>query len=101
MDNIERELGAVEKMDRPHYFEDLGFGHDHLLRCKDCQTLVTYQTITKIGMCPGDETHACGNRRFALIQNLNQKEWDDIVSGKIDFEYRDLFLAEFSATSHE
>lgn len=78
------------KMDRPAYYEDLGRGHDNLLRCKDCQKLVPYRVITKLGMCDG-----CGNRKFVEIKILNEREMADIQSGKIDFEDRDRFIAEF------
>ena len=76
-------------MKRPRYYEDLGQAHDDLMRCKDCQALVTYAVITKLGMC------TCGNKRFSEITMLSQEEMDDIKSGKIDFPHRDKFLAEF------
>lgn len=79
------------KMERPAYYEDLGRGHDNILRCKDCQKLVTYEVITKIGMCDG-----CGNRKFTEIKLLNEKEMEEIKSGAIDFPDRDRFLAEFA-----
>ncbi len=82
------------KMDRPRYYEDLGQAHDDLLRCKDCQKLVTMKAIAKLGMCDG-----CGNKRFTEITLLQQEEMDKIVSGEIDFPHRDLFLAEFSGVA--
>ena len=77
---------------RERYYVDEGRGHDDLLRCKDCQKLVTYQVITQIGCCD-----KCGNRRFTEITLLNDEEMAAIQSGAIDFPYRELFLAEFSA----
>ncbi len=94
MDITNEELNM--KMDRPAYYEDLGRAHDCLLRCKDCHQLVTYEVITKLGMCPGSDDNACGNRRFTEIKLLNEREMEDIKSGKIDFPNRDLFLAEFA-----
>ncbi len=78
------------KMDRPRYYEDLGQAHDDLMRCKDCQALVTFQVITKLGMC-----NQCGNKRFTEITLLTEKEMEDIASGAIDFPHRDKFIAEF------
>src|SRR5690349_891459 len=72
------------------YYEDLGRAHDDILRCKDCQKIVTFAVITKIGMCDG-----CGNKRFTEITLLQEQEMADIVSGKIDFPDRDKFLLEF------
>ena len=79
---------------RERYYVDEGRAHDELLRCKDCQSLVTYATITKLGCCG-----KCGNKRFVEITLLNDKEMADIQSGAIDFPYRDQFLAEFSAVA--
>lgn len=89
----EKQLDHVSDtfMKRPRYYEDLGQAHDNLMRCKDCQALVTYAVITKLGSCD-----KCGNKRFSEITLLTQEEMDDIRSGKIDFEYRDKFLAEFN-----
>lgn len=88
MDITNEELNV--KMERPVYYEDLGRAHDCLLRCKDCQKLVTFDVIKKLGMCD-----KCGNRRFTQINIMSQEEWDDIKSGKINFEDRELFMAEF------
>jgi hypothetical protein len=76
---------------KPTYYEDLGRGHDCILRCKDCQHLVTYPTITKLGMC-----HNCGNKRFSQVIILKQEEMDAIRNGQIQFEDSDKFLAEFT-----
>lgn len=74
------------------YYEELGRAHDYIMRCKDCQKLVTFQVITNIGCCDG-----CGNKRFSEVTLLQEQEMADIQSGKIDFPDRELFLAEFSA----
>lgn len=76
------------------YYENLGRGHDDLLRCKDCQKLVTFATIQKLGMCDG-----CGNKRFLEIKLLTEQEMSDVVSGVIDFDGRVQFLSEFSAVA--
>lgn len=78
-------------MRQPNYYEELGQAHDDLLRCKDCQSLVTFNTIKRIGSCD-----KCGNKRFTEITLLTQAEMDLIQSGAIDFPHRDKFLAEFS-----
>ncbi len=75
---------------RERYYVDEGQGHDELLRCKDCQALVTFDAIKKIGGCD-----QCGNKRFNEISLLTEKEMADIRSGKIDFKFRELFLEEF------
>ena len=90
MDEKQLDHIADSYMKRPRYYEDLGQAHDNLMRCKDCLGLVTYATITKLGMCD-----KCGNKRFSEITLLSQEEHDDIASGKIDFEWREKFLAEF------
>ncbi len=89
----EKQLDHISEsyMKRPRYYEDLGQAHDNILRCKDCMHIVSYTTITTLGSCD-----KCGNKRFSEIVLLSQEEHDDIVSGKIDFEYRDKFLAEFN-----
>lgn len=73
------------------YYVDQGRSHDCLLRCKDCRALVTFATIQKIGSCD-----ACGNRRFAEITILSEKEQEDIRSGAIAFPDSEKFLAEFN-----
>lgn len=81
------------ELDRPRqreYYEDLGRAHDDLLRCKDCQGLVTFKTLAKLGMCD-----KCGNKRFTEITTLNEKEMADIQSGVIDFDAREQFIAAF------
>ena len=79
------------KPPQPHYYEAYGQAHSDALRCKDCQNIVTFATITKIGMCD-----KCGNKRFSEITLLRQEEMDAIQSGAIDFPHRAEFLAEFS-----
>ncbi len=77
---------------RERYYVDEGAGHDELLRCKDCQKLVTFEAIKRIGACDG-----CGNKRFTEITLLNDEEMAKVQSGEIDFKFRDQFLAEFAA----
>ena len=78
----------------PRYYEALGRGHDDLMRCKDCQALVTFETITKIGCCD-----KCGNKRFVEITLLSEDEMAKIKSGAIEFANRDEFIAEFEAVA--
>lgn len=78
---------------RERYYVDEGRGHDYLLRCKDCQGLVVFAAISKMGCCD-----KCGNKRFTEITTLNDQEMADIQAGVIDFPDRELFLAEFVAT---
>lgn len=80
----------VNSINMPRYYEDLGRGHDCLMRCKDCQGLVTYAVITKLGSCD-----QCGNKRFTEITLLTEKEMEAIATGAIDFPDRDKFMAEF------
>ena len=75
---------------RERYYVDKDRGHDYLLRCKDCSTLITFAVITKLGCCS-----KCGNKRFTEITLLSEQEMADVRSGAIDFEDRDLFLEEF------
>ena len=77
---------------RERYYVDEGRGHDYLLRCKDCQKLVTFEKITKLGGCD-----KCGNKRFTEITLLSEQERADITTGVITFPDSELFLAEFSA----
>lgn len=72
------------------YYDDLGRGHDYLMRCKDCRALVTFETIRNLGCC-----NLCGNRRFGEITILSEKEMADIQSGAIIFPDSDKFMAEF------
>lgn len=74
----------------PRYYEDLGRGHDYLMRCKDCKALVTFTMIKKLGCCD-----KCGTRKFAEITILSEQEMADIQSGAIQFPDSDKFLAEF------
>jgi hypothetical protein len=80
---------SPERVER--YYEKMGMGHDFILRCKDCQSIETFQHITALGCCS-----KCGNKRFAEITLLNEKEMAMIKSGEISFPESDKFLAEFS-----
>ncbi len=71
------------------YYTALGLGADALVRCKDCQALVTKDTIQTYGSC------TCGNRRFAEIITLTEAEHAHVQT--LDFPYKDQFLAEFRA----
>ncbi len=82
------------QMRRPRYYEDLGRSHDYLMRCKDCQGLVTFEAIAKLGCCD-----KCGNKRFAEITLLTEKDMEAIASGEIDFPDRDKFMAEFKGVA--
>lgn len=85
---------AEMKDSGPRYYEELGRGHDYLMRCKNCQRLVTFATIQKLGCCDG-----CGTKRFIEITILSEKEMDDVRSGVIDFPDRDKFIAEFAGVA--
>lgn len=80
----------MEEQEQRNYYEDLGRAHDYLMRCKDCQELVPYVTITKIGCCD-----RCGNKRFTEITLLTEREMEAIATGVIDFPDREKFMAEF------
>ncbi len=82
---------AINAAHTPNYYEDMGRAHDYLMRCKDCQHLVTFVTIQKMGMCD-----YCGNKRFTEITLLRQEEWDALNNGDIDFPDKELFLKEFA-----
>ncbi len=75
---------------RERYYVDEGRAHDYLLRCKDCQGLVTFVAIQKLGCCD-----QCGNKRFTEITLLTEEEMARI-RGAIDFVDREAFLAEFA-----
>lgn len=80
----------------PHarpYYEDLGVGHDALMRCDDCKRLVLYaDMMARQGLTP-----CCGTRKVKEIRALSVWEWIKVRLGILDFPYRDKFLAEFSA----
>jgi len=75
----------------PRYYEEKGRAHDYIMRCKDCQKLVLFETIQKLGCC-GD----CGNRRFVEVTILKEEEAKQIQDGTLAFPDSDLFLKEFS-----
>lgn len=75
------------------YYVALGRGCDAILRCKDCQQLVLIEKLKTQGCCD------CGNKRMAEIVTLSEAEMAQIVSGVIDFPYREQFLAEFTANA--
>lgn len=74
------------------YYEALGKACDAIVRCNDCRRLVTHASLVgNKGVTP-----CCGTRRVKEVRTLRQEEWDEIVSGRLDFPYRDLFLQEFA-----
>lgn len=80
---------GVNKKWTPRYYENLGMAHDCLMRCKDCQKLVPYSAITKIGCCDG-----CGNKRFTEITLLTEVEMEAVKT--MDFPYKEQFIKEFA-----
>lgn len=80
-------------VDRPRtrlYYDDLGTGHDDILRCKDCRRLVLFSDVKKHGSC------SCGNRHVVEITTLSVWEWLKIRLGIIRFSHRREFLKEFN-----
>ena len=71
------------------YYVALGRGSDWILRCKDCQRLVT-DTIAKTGSC------VCGCKTTKEIRRLSLWEWIQIRVGLIRFPHRQEFLQEFN-----
>lgn len=86
------EENNLEQKCEQRYYADMGRGHDYLLRCKDCQALVTFVVISKIGSCS-----KCGNKRFTEITVLSEEEMAGIQSGEISFPDSAAFLDEFKA----
>ncbi len=78
------------KATRPYYYA-MGLEHDGILRCKDCQKLVTHNTLKKLGACP-----RCGTRRVAEVRTLSGWEKFKIWAGFLRFPNSAEFLAEFS-----
>lgn len=60
--------------------------NDPVVRCTDCQAIVTRDDIRKFGMCP-----KCGTRRMRNVVVLNAKEMQDLKNADVD----PAFLAEF------
>lgn len=77
------------------YYEALDKGCDALVRCAECRELVTHAAI----VANQGTTPCCGSRRVREIRVLKQHEWDQIVSGAIDFPYRAEFLKEFAPST--
>jgi Zn finger protein HypA/HybF involved in hydrogenase expression len=59
---------------------------DPVVRCADCQALVTREEVRKFGMCP-----LCGNRRMRNVLVLSEKEMSTLRRKGVGEE----FLAEF------
>lgn len=79
--------------DHTAYYEKYGMGTDALVRCTECQRLVTHAEIQQLGCCP------CGCRRMREITTLSEQEEAAIRSGAIDFPYREEFLKEFTGVA--
>lgn len=89
---MSEEYGSSGRQER--YYVAEGRGHDNLLRCKDCQGLVTFEVIGKMGCCD-----KCGNKRFNEITMLTGEEMASIQDGTIDFPDREKFIKEFAGVS--
>lgn len=74
-----------------NYYVDHGKAHDDIVRCADCQRLLTCARINACGGCP-----KCGSRRVKEIRTLSVWEWLQVKLGLIKMEHRDEFLREFS-----
>jgi len=59
---------------------------DPVVRCCDCQRLVTREEVRKHGMCPG-----CGNRRMRNVLVLSDKEMADLDRKGVSPEFLALF----------
>ena len=73
------------------YYEQHGQLCDWIVRCEDCKTLVTTETIHEHGAC-----HKCGGRKFREPRTLSIWEWFKIRVGLLDFPHRAEFLASFA-----
>lgn len=75
------------------YYEALGKACDALVRCRQCQRLVTHAQVVADGSgCP-----RCGTKYVMEVTSLSLWEWLKIRLGIIDFPYRKQFLQEFSS----
>lgn len=74
----------------PSYYDRLGMGHDYIVRCTECKSLVLTAGLGKNGCL-------CGNRRFSEIQQLTVWELFKIRL-LFDFPYKGEFLSEFTVT---
>jgi len=77
--------------DKIDYYDDEHF-NDPIIRCCDCQALVTRQALRDSGTCP-----KCGTRRFRNLLNMTEKEMNALIESGIDPD----FLAHFEARSSE
>jgi Zn finger protein HypA/HybF involved in hydrogenase expression len=64
---------------------------DPVVRCTDCQRLITRAEIRKYGLCPD-----CGNKRVRNVLVLSGKEVERLKEMDID----PAFLAEFTAVDN-
>lgn len=73
------------------YYEQYGQMCDWIVRCKDCKTLITTDTIHKTGAC-----HKCGSHDFREPRTLSVWEWLKIKIGLLQFPHSAEFLASFT-----
>jgi len=59
---------------------------DPIVRCCDCQRLITREEIGKFGMCPG-----CGTKRVKNVQILTEKEVEALKDMGISEDFFKLF----------
>lgn len=81
----------LEQTPEDTYYTRRGLACDALLRCKDCQRLVTHAALADAGGCP-----RCGTKYVTEVKTLSILEWLKIRFGVLDFPFRKEFLAEFS-----
>jgi hypothetical protein len=74
------------------YYEALNRACDAIVRCNDCQGLVTHaRLIANKGLTP-----CCSTRRVREIRSLSLWEWFKVRTGWLSFPYRREFLREFA-----
>ena len=59
---------------------------DPVVRCCDCQKLITREEIKKFGMCPG-----CGTKRVKNVTLLTEKEMEELKARGISEDFFKLF----------
>jgi hypothetical protein len=63
-----------------------GSFNDPIVRCCDCQAIISRETIRDAGCCP-----QCGNRRVRNVLAMNEEEMDKLKENNIDPEFIALF----------
>jgi hypothetical protein len=76
------------------YYEKYDQLCDWIVRCDDCRTLVTTETIHQTGCC-----HKCGSHKFKEPRTLSPWEWLKIKIGLLRFPHSAEFLASFTANA--